>query len=310
LAAFRTTTRQKQFAADAVSHFEDALDEWKTYTGIVASQYKPQLMQRTHYMDWEAIQEGVEQEVINARKERDCPDVRFTNLQNGIQLEAGNGLLVEVEAIDADGIREVKLYLNGLLLQPEGEGGGIWSASSDELLKDMKAGIYYLEAVAEDRTGSMGRRKIKVYVGEVSEDSEPDPESDIYEVIFEEGDVFLNTEIREFRRLECHLALRDDGRLVLNHGKPGSGKGMIWKSMMHSDQGDAHYSTLREGRLVTYRGRPGQEEATPYRTPPVSQPGPYQLGITPSKRLVIFREGAGAEKDIVWRSEILEPWRL
>jgi hypothetical protein len=310
LAAFRTTTRQRQFADDAVSHFEDALEEWKTYTGLVSSQYKPQLMQRTHYMDWEAIQEGVEQEVIDAKKERDCPDVRFINLQNGDQVEAGSRMQVEVEAIDTDGIRKVKLYLNGLLLKPETEDATVWSASNEELLKDMKPGIYYLEAVAVDGTGSVGRNKIRVGVGEHSEHREPDLDNDIFQVILNEGDHFLDSEIREFPRLECHLALREDGRLVLYHGDPCDRKGMVWKSMMHSDEGDAHYSTLKEGRLVTYRGKPGQEEAIPYMTHPVSGPGPYQLGITPSKRLVIFREGTGSDNQIVWRSEILEPWRL
>ena len=93
-------------------------------------------------------------------------------------------------------------------------------------------------------------------------------------------------------------------------GTPGNSEGMIWKAMMHNDHGDSHYSTLKDGQLVTYRGTPGNQEATPYMTPAVPGPGPYKLGITVSKRLVIFSEIEGEKPEVVWKSEILEKWRL
>jgi len=47
LAVFREDRRQKQFNDEAVAHFKDAVEEWKTYASILTSQYKTQLMART-----------------------------------------------------------------------------------------------------------------------------------------------------------------------------------------------------------------------------------------------------------------------
>ena len=114
----------------------------------------------------------------------------------------------------------------------------------------------------------------------------------------------------EFPRLECYLSMRNDGRLVLNNGMPGKSEGLLWKAMMHNDHAEHHYATLENGQLVIYRGAPGNPEAIPYKTPAVSEPGTYKLGITTSKRLVIFREEKGNNRKIVWRSQLLEKWRL
>ena len=70
----------------------------------------------------------------------------------------------------------------------------------------------------------------------------------------------------DFPRLECHLGLNQDGRLVLNHGTPGNNEAMLFS------------------------------------TPPVSDKGPYKFGITVSKKLVIFRELDGGEIETVWMS--------
>jgi hypothetical protein len=167
-----------------------------------------------------------------------------------------------------------------------------------------------LTALAIDQTGSQARREIRVQVGEESMEGQGKVGEQIHQVILNDGEVFMDSEVLDFPRLECHLALRDDGRLVLNHGAPGDKQGMIWKAMMHSDHGDGHYATLKRGQLITYRGTPGDEQATPYMTHPVPGQGPYQLGITNSKRLVIYRELEDGGMDIVWRNEILEKWRL
>ena len=85
---------------------------------------------------------------------------------------------------------------------------------------------------------------------------------------------------------------------------------VAWKAMMHSDDGDSHYTTLEKGQLIIYRGKPGHQEAIPYKTPSVSDQGHFVLGITASKRLVIYSGGEGKENNTVWKSEVLEPWRL
>lgn len=67
-------------------------------------------------MDWNSILKEVEKEVVTAQNEGDYPDIRFVNLKDGERLPAETDLRVAVEANDKNGIREVKLYLNGLLL--------------------------------------------------------------------------------------------------------------------------------------------------------------------------------------------------
>jgi hypothetical protein len=111
-------------------------------------------------------------------------------------------------------------------------------------------------------------------VGDVSQSSMADWKDEIHQVILNEGELFLDSDVRKFPRLECFLSLRDDGRLILNHGTPD------------------------------------HQEATPYLTPSVSGPGPYKLGITASKRLVIYSEVEGKKREKVWMSEELEKWRL
>ena len=40
LAVFREDRQRKQFNDEAVAHFKDAVEEWKTYAAILAPQYK------------------------------------------------------------------------------------------------------------------------------------------------------------------------------------------------------------------------------------------------------------------------------
>ncbi len=310
LAAFRVTTQQKQFSDDAVAHLEDAVDEWKAYTAIVSSQYRSQLMQRTSYMDWESILSEVEQEVETVRREGDAPEVHFTNLSDGIELPAGTDLRAELVAEDADGIREIMLYFNGLKLKPHRGKPMTWSEASDPLLKGLAPGVYELMAVAEDHTGTIGKREIQITIGSVSEDRAMDWQDEIHQVILEEGDIFTDEDVFEFPRLECFIRLRDDGRLILYDGSPENTRGMLWKAMMHNDHGAPHFVALERGQLVIYRGTPGNVEATPYTTPEIEKLGTYLLGITAGRSLVIVREDAGGKREIVWKSEELEPWRL
>ena len=98
-------------------------------------------------MDWNATLKEVEKEVQTFKEEGDYPEVRFANLKDGAQIREGSDLRVEVEATDGNGVPEVKLRLNGLLLNAEEKTGDAfaWSASSDELLKSLEAEIYHLE---------------------------------------------------------------------------------------------------------------------------------------------------------------------
>jgi len=301
LAAFREDTRQKQYNAQAVEHLKDAVQEWKAYTAIMTSQYKPQLLARTDYLDWPLILKGVEKEVVDAENEGDYPEVRFSNLKDGMSFPAGADLQVEVEASDKDGIKEKKLYLNGLLLKAHETDPHIWNAESDELLKSLKTGRVHLKAVAEDNTGTLGWQEIQITVGDVSDKNESNMADEIYQVILNEGERLTDKDVRIFPRLECHLILQEDGRLTLSHGTPDNSKGEIWHTSMHKDRsGDPMYSIVENGRLTTWRVRPDNPKVKLYQSPPVSGSGPYKLGITVSKKLVVFREVEGKEREIVW----------
>jgi hypothetical protein len=161
--------------------------------------------------------------------------------------------------------------------------------------------MYHLEAIAEDNNGIISRKVIKVAVGGVPITDSEDWREEVHEVILEEGDYLGDKEVREFPRIECHLYLNDDGRLVLYEGTRGNAGARIWQPSMHRDYWDPQFLILEDGQLAIHRGTPGNIEATLFETPPVSGEGPFKFGITVSRKLVIYRE-AGSQKEIVWTS--------
>ena len=166
---------------------------------------------------------------------------------------------MEVAATDRDGIREVRLYLNGLLMKADAKQPRVWSGSSDELMKALKPGIYQLVAVAVDKTGVSSRQQIQFTVGNVSERKAADWRDDIHQVVLNEGDRLMRGDVRDFPRLECKLSLDQNGILVLRRsGTPvDSGDaeeaagdrrgGAIWRTGMHKDWYGPNYATLRRG---------------------------------------------------------------
>ncbi|MHC4595730.1 MAG: Ig-like domain-containing protein, partial [Planctomycetota bacterium] len=134
----------------------------------------------------------MEKEVVAAEQEGDYPEVRFTNLKDGAQLPAKTELRVEVDTTDGDGIREVKLYLNGLFLKAHAMKPQVWSGKSDELLKALKPGMYHLEVVAEDKTGFRSHQEIQIAVGNVSQKSAANWRDEIHQVILNEGERLMD----------------------------------------------------------------------------------------------------------------------
>jgi hypothetical protein len=313
LAVFRQDRQRKQFNAEAVAHFKDAVTEWKAYAGICSSQYKTQVLARTAFLDWSGILAEVGKEALSAEREGDYPDVRFTNLRDGAHLAAQSELRVEVAATDRDGIREVKLYLNGLLMKAHAKQPRVWSGSSDELLKALKPGIYQLVAVVVDNTGVSSRQQIQITVGDVSESKVADWRDEIHQVVLNEGDRLTRGDVRDFPRLECKLSLDEYGILVLRRSgaavasedEDEEGRGRrgspIWRTAMHKDWYGPNFATLEKGQLVIYRGTPGHPELALWKSKATPGPGTYRLGITASKRLVVFREVEGNKREIVWK---------
>jgi hypothetical protein len=310
LAVFRESGRQeKQFHEEAVAHLEDAVDEWKAYASILTPQYKTQLMARPHYMDWNSTLKEVEKEVVTVRQQGDFPELRFANLEDGESTQAGSELRVELEATDGDGIKQVKLYLNGQVLNPgiKTDDTYVWNASGDELLTSLNTGIYDLEALAEDNNGIKTRESIRITAGNVSPNSKPGWQDEIYDVILNEGERLMDGEIRDVPRLECFLTLHEDGRLSLVSGTPEKREGSIWNAAGKANRPTPQpvpyrfYALLENGQLVIYREKPGPPRLKIFATPEVSAPGPYKLGITASQKLVVFR-GEGEKTEIVWMS--------
>ena len=303
LALFREDIAQKRYNAEAVAHLKDAVEEWKAYAAIASKQYNPQLMARTSFMDWNRLLEDVKKEVVIVEREGDYPEVRITNLKDGERLSANQELRVEVAATDEDGVREVKLYLNGLLLKGAARNGSyVWNGSTDELLKSMKPGTARLLAVAEDETGTFGRQETTLVAGTASKNARADEN---HQVILREGERMMGDERRDLPRLECDFKLNDEGRLILHGVIPGRTRNMtlLWKAIMQRDRtGGPYYTVLENGRLTTYRAAPNEPEVKIYETPAVSGEGPYKLGITTSKQLVIFNAAEGARTNIVWKS--------
>ncbi|MGY8696000.1 MAG: hypothetical protein ACKVGW_17610, partial [Verrucomicrobiia bacterium] len=171
LALYREGGRQEsKYLDQSVSHLEDAVDEWKAYSAVLTPQYKTQIGARANSMDWNGTLKHVEQEVETVREEGDYPKLRFANLTDGGSIPAGSDLRVEIEATDGNGAPEVQLRLNGLVLNANRKTGDryVWSASNDELLKSLEAGMVHLEAEAVDKNGLRASEAIDLKVGNVS----------------------------------------------------------------------------------------------------------------------------------------------
>ncbi len=69
LAVWRTDRSHKDSHERAAVHLTKAIDEWEAYTRIVTSQYNPQLLSRTGYLDWEKTLQAVRREAEQVRSE-------------------------------------------------------------------------------------------------------------------------------------------------------------------------------------------------------------------------------------------------
>lgn len=298
LAVYREDNKRKDFHKQAVAHLEDAVEDWRAYAAIASSQYKVQLMSRTHYMDWNWLLGEVEKEVVTIRNEGNPPSIQFINLKDGQRLSADSDLEVKVQAKDRDGLKAVKLYLNGLLITPQKQ--GVWNASSDELLKAVKSGTYHLEAIAEDNTGTFARAAIDVAVGDAPAGSGSDWRNAIHRVFLVEGERLMGGSVVDFPRLECFFTIDEVGRMTLEKGAPGKSEGELWNSWgrkLVSPQ----FAMLEEGRLLTMDTDPSNPTKL-YKTAPVSITGPFKLGISVSKKIVLYSENEAGEKHVVWKT--------
>jgi len=313
LALYRQGGRQdSKYLDQAVAHMEDAVEEWKAYAAVLTPQYKTQIGARANSLDWNSTLKEVEKEVETIKEEGDYPELRFTNLTDGARIPKGSDLRVEIEATDGNGLPEVMLLLNGLVLNAEKKRDNlfVWSGSSDEILKSLQTGMYHLEAVAVDKNGLRTYEEINIAVGNASHSSMRDWKDEIHQVILSEGEIIEDKDIRDFPCLNCYLSLGEDGTLALVNGTPSDSESRIWGTIGKANRPKPQlvpyrfYTVLEKGQLRIYREKPGHPKLKIYETRSVSGPSPFKFGITASRRLVIFSEVEGKKRKIAWRSPV------
>ena len=69
LAVFRADPKRVAAHEQAVRHLTDAIDEWQTYARIAGAAYRPQLLSRTHHLDWDKLLADVKAERDKIRAE-------------------------------------------------------------------------------------------------------------------------------------------------------------------------------------------------------------------------------------------------
>jgi len=67
LAVYRADPGRKEYRESAVLHLTNAVEEWEAYARVATSQYKPQLLSRTHYLDWWKILNEVKKDIEIAK---------------------------------------------------------------------------------------------------------------------------------------------------------------------------------------------------------------------------------------------------
>jgi hypothetical protein len=70
LAVFRADRSRDEHKQRAVQHLVDAVGDWEAYAKVASSAYRPQLLSRTHYLDWWRILDDVKNEVEAVRNEK------------------------------------------------------------------------------------------------------------------------------------------------------------------------------------------------------------------------------------------------
>tara|TARA_R110002096_G_scaffold74283_18_gene176133 strand:- start:4034 stop:7000 length:2967 start_codon:yes stop_codon:yes gene_type:complete len=298
--------------AQAVEHIENSRVHWKHYADVLDSHYKTSLHAKTGWFRWYETLKQVEAEVERVKGEGGLPQIEFIDLSDGDTLEAGEDLEVKFSAVAASGISEVKLFLNGLVLDgAKGSDPYTWNGSSDELLKDLSKDWYSLEAIAVDGNGFVSRKEIYLNVGNDSADRE-DWKFETFAVILSDGEELLSDEDEEITKkwnvLEAKfqfdstgkLKVRDDFRSVT-----------IFKSRSKVDPGPRRCE-FKDGAITTYnlvepisvlwssRRWDPNDQAFGNAAPAMNgYTGPFEFVITKGKKIAITGM-KGGKRSVAW----------
>ncbi|AXT54868.1 T9SS C-terminal target domain-containing protein [Aquimarina sp. AD1] len=105
------------------------------------------------------------------------PELNFISPVNNVTLNTGSTISVHTEASDDNGIDNVALYINNILIRKDNAAPYIWGGpEGNEALKNLETGIYTLKAIATDNLGATTTKSIIVNIEDEMIDSNIPPE--------------------------------------------------------------------------------------------------------------------------------------
>jgi len=313
----------------AVRHIENSRNHWKQYADVLESHYKTSLHAKTGWFRWYETLKYVEDEVQSIKGEGALPVIEFVDLADGDLFDIGHNLEVKVNTTASSGLEEVKLYLNGLLLDcANGSDPHVWNASSDKLLKNLQKDWYSLEAVAVDKGGFVARKEIYVNVGNASGDKE-DWKFETFAVILSDGKDFTSghgddeDEIEDdevtikWDKLEAKFQFDSSGKLKLRDDFLGVN---VFKSRSKADPGPRRLE-FKDGAITTYnlvepvsvlwssRRWDVDDQNFKYKSPANDgYTGPFEFVVTRGKKLAVTGIKDGKRKVAWYEDPDYEDW--
>ncbi len=294
-----------------------------TYADVLESHYKTSLHAKTGWFRWHDTLKSVEDEVERIVGEGAVPVIEFTGLSDGDRFEVGADVEVRLEVSASSGVEEVRLCLNGLVLEdPDGKGPYAWNGSTDEQLNDLREDWYSLEAFAVDRDGFVTRQEIYIQVGD-----DPGPKDDwkldTHAVILNDGQKMNSghgeTEEEaeddqvtiKFKELEGKFQFDSTGKVKLRDDFLGV---TVFKSRSKADPGprllefkDGAFTTynLVEPVSVLWSSRKWDVDEQRFKDKLPAEKGfegPYELVVTRGKMLAVVGTKNG-RRQVVWHAE-------
>ena len=312
--------KDESWHEQAVKHIEDSRDHWKQYADVLESHYKTSLHAKTGWFRWYDTLKKVDDEVERVKGEVALPVIEFVGLANGDTFNAGDNLEVKVSVTAANGMREVKLYLNGLVIDgPSGSAPYVWNGSTDKLLNNLKKDWYCLEAAAVDKNGFVKRKEIYINVGDSSGDKE-DWKYETYSVILSDGEEFTSghgdteeeiddDEVQiKYDKLEAKFTFNSSGKIILRDDFLGVN---VFKSRSKADPGprrcefsDGAITTfnLIEPVSVLWSSRNWDADTQKFKSKsPVQNEykGPFDFVVTRGKKLAVTGMKNG-KRQVAW----------
>lgn len=308
----------------AVRHIEESREHWKQYADVLESHYKTSLHAKTGWFRWYQTLKQVDDEVQRVKGEGALPVIEFVGLSSGDSFRVGASLEVQLNVSATAGVDEVKLYLNGLVVDRHKKSdGNVWNSQSDDLLKNLSADWYCLEAVAVDDNGFVARKELYINVGsdgEADSQLKQDWKFETYEVILAEGDVLTSghgetkDEIDDdqvktrWSTLEASFQFDTSGKLKVRDDFLGVN---IFKSRSKVDPGPRRCEFI-DGAIATYNlvepvsvlwsSRAWDADAQDFRRPLPTESGfygPFQFVITRGRKLAITGMKDG-KRQVAW----------